>query len=56
MGLVQGQAVTMAYVHVVTAMAFVVACLIPLPLIMRRPRTENRRATSRCIRAVFGTV
>ncbi len=37
MALVQGQAVAMAYVQVVTTMALVVACLIPLPLIMRRP-------------------
>ena len=27
----------MAYVEVVTGMALVVACLIPLPMIMRRP-------------------
>jgi DHA2 family multidrug resistance protein len=36
MGLVQGQAV-----QVITRMALVVACLIPLPLIMRRPRTRK---------------
>jgi DHA2 family multidrug resistance protein len=41
MGLLQGQAVTMAYVQVITTMALVVACLIPLPLIMRRPPARN---------------
>jgi DHA2 family multidrug resistance protein len=41
MGLLQGQAITMAYVQVVTTMALVVACLIPLPLIMRRPPTRG---------------
>jgi DHA2 family multidrug resistance protein len=41
MGLLQGQAITMAYVQVVTTMALVVACLIPLPLIMRRPPTRQ---------------
>jgi DHA2 family multidrug resistance protein len=39
MGLVQGQATAMAYVQVITMMALVVACLIPLPVIMRRPPT-----------------
>jgi len=37
MGLLQGQAATLAYVQVVTLMAIVVGCLIPLPMIMRRP-------------------
>jgi len=35
--IVQLQAATLAYVKVITLMALVVACLIPLPMIMRRP-------------------
>jgi DHA2 family multidrug resistance protein len=37
MGLLQGQARTIAYVQVITIMAAIVACLVPLPMIMRRP-------------------
>jgi DHA2 family multidrug resistance protein len=37
MGLLQAQATTLAYVQVITGMALIVACLIPLPMIMRRP-------------------
>jgi DHA2 family multidrug resistance protein len=37
MGMVQIQATTLAYVKVITLMALVVACLVPLPMIMRRP-------------------
>jgi len=37
MGLVQQQAVLLAYIEVITAMVVVVACLIPLPSIMKRP-------------------
>jgi DHA2 family multidrug resistance protein len=37
MALVQMQAATLAYVTVITVMAIVVGCLIPLPMIMRRP-------------------
>jgi DHA2 family multidrug resistance protein len=37
MGLVAQQAASLAYVEVVTVMALAVACLIPLPMIMRRP-------------------
>jgi DHA2 family multidrug resistance protein len=37
MGIVQLQATTLAYVKVITLMAIIVACLIPLPMIMRRP-------------------
>ncbi len=43
MGLVQIQASALAYVKVVTLMAIVVGCLIPLPMIMRRP--PKRKAT-----------
>jgi hypothetical protein len=31
------QATTLAYVKVITLMAFIVALLVPLPMIMRRP-------------------
>jgi len=37
MGMLQLQASALAYVKVVTVMAILVACLIPLPMIMRRP-------------------
>jgi DHA2 family multidrug resistance protein len=37
MGLVAQQAAALAYVEVITVMALVVACLVPLPMIMRRP-------------------
>ena len=37
LAMVQGQAATLAYVQVITLMAIVVGCLIPLPMIMRRP-------------------
>ncbi len=37
LAMLQGQATTLAYVQVITLMAIVVACLIPLPMIMRRP-------------------
>jgi len=44
MALLQGQALTLAYVEVITVMAIVVACLIPLPMIMRRPPRMKRAA------------
>jgi DHA2 family multidrug resistance protein len=44
MALLQGQALTLAYVQVITVMAIVVACLIPLPMIMRRPPRMKRAA------------
>ncbi|MDQ6676113.1 MAG: DHA2 family efflux MFS transporter permease subunit [Acidobacteriota bacterium] len=37
MAVLRGQAATLAYVHVIMIMAIVVACLIPLPMIMRKP-------------------
>jgi DHA2 family multidrug resistance protein len=37
MAMLQAQATTLAYVQVITVMAIVVACLVPLPMIMRRP-------------------
>ena len=37
MGLIAQQAAALAYVEVITVMAIVVACLTPLPMIMRRP-------------------
>jgi hypothetical protein len=37
MGMIQLQAASLAYVKVVTIGALVVGCLIPLPMIMRRP-------------------
>jgi DHA2 family multidrug resistance protein len=37
MAMLQRQATTLAYVQVITVMAIVVGCLIPLPMIMRRP-------------------
>jgi DHA2 family multidrug resistance protein len=37
MAMLQGQATTLAYVQVITLMAIIVGCLIPLPMIMRRP-------------------
>ena len=37
MAMLQAQATTLAYVQVFTQMAIVVACLTPLPMIMRRP-------------------
>lgn len=39
--MVQSQAATLAYVEVITLMAIVVGCLIPLPMIMRRPPRGN---------------
>ena len=41
MALLQGQATTLAYVQVISLMAIVVACLVPLPMIMRRPPKRN---------------
>jgi DHA2 family multidrug resistance protein len=43
MAMLQLQAATLAYVKVITVMALVVGCLIPLPMIMRRP---PRRASA----------
>jgi DHA2 family multidrug resistance protein len=37
MEMLQGQATTLAYVQVITLMSIIVACLIPLPMIMRKP-------------------
>jgi len=37
MAMLQLQATTLAYIKVITLMAIIVACLIPLPMIMRRP-------------------
>jgi MFS transporter, DHA2 family, multidrug resistance protein len=37
MAMLQLQATTLAYVKVITLMAIIVGCLIPLPMIMRRP-------------------
>ena len=37
MAMLQGQATTLAYVQVITIMAILVGCLVPLPMIMRRP-------------------
>lgn len=37
MAMLQAQATTLAYVQVITLMAIIVGCLIPLPMIMRRP-------------------
>jgi DHA2 family multidrug resistance protein len=37
MAMLQVQAATLAYVKVITVMAIIVGCLIPLPMIMRRP-------------------
>jgi DHA2 family multidrug resistance protein len=37
MAMLQMQATTLAYVKVITLMAIIVGCLIPLPMIMRRP-------------------
>jgi hypothetical protein len=39
LGMIQMQATTLGYVQVVTLLSIVVACLIPLPMIMRRPPT-----------------
>jgi DHA2 family multidrug resistance protein len=44
MGMVQLQASTLAYVKVIMLMAIVVGCLVPLPMIMRRP--PRRKSTS----------
>ncbi len=44
MGMLQLQAVTLAYIKVITVMAIIVGCLIPLPMIMRRP--PKRHANS----------
>jgi len=42
MAMLQGQATTLAYVQVISLMAIVVGCLVPLPMIMRRPpRTKS---------------
>ena len=41
MAMIQAQAITLAYVEVISLMAIVVACLIPLPMIMRRPPKGN---------------
>jgi DHA2 family multidrug resistance protein len=37
MAMLQAQATTLAYAQVITLMAIIVGCLIPLPMIMRRP-------------------
>ena len=44
MGMIQLQATTLAYVKVVSLMAIIVACLIPLPMIMRRPPKRKMSA------------
>lgn len=44
MGMIQLQATTLAYVKVVSLMAIIVACLIPLPMIMRRPPKRQMSA------------
>jgi DHA2 family multidrug resistance protein len=44
MAMLQGQAATLAYVQVISLMAIVVGCLIPLPMIMRRPPKRNPAA------------
>jgi DHA2 family multidrug resistance protein len=44
MGLVQQQSAALAYVEVVTFMAALVACLIPLPMIMKRPPRDRPAA------------
>ncbi len=41
MQMLQLQAATMAYVQVITLMAIVVVCLVPLPMIMRRAPKNN---------------
>ena len=38
-GLIAGQATTLAYIDVVSVLALVVVCMIPLVLIMKRPKT-----------------
>jgi DHA2 family multidrug resistance protein len=38
-GVIAGQATTLAYIDVISSLALVVACMIPLVLIMRRPKT-----------------
>jgi DHA2 family multidrug resistance protein len=43
MGMVQLQASTLAYIKVIMLMAILVGCLIPLPMIMRRP--PKRKST-----------
>jgi MFS transporter, DHA2 family, multidrug resistance protein len=43
MGMVQLQASTLAYVKVIMLMAILVGCLVPLPMIMRRP--PRRKST-----------
>ena len=37
MGLILQQATTLAYVEVVSLMALIVFCLLPLPFLMKRP-------------------
>ncbi len=37
-GLVGAQATTLAYVDIITGLALLVACLVPLVMIMRRPK------------------
>jgi DHA2 family multidrug resistance protein len=44
LGMIQMQATTLAFVQVVMLLAIVVACLIPLPMIMRRPPASRRPA------------
>jgi DHA2 family multidrug resistance protein len=44
MALLQGQATTLAYVQVISLMAIVVGCLIPFPMIMRRPPPRTNPA------------
>jgi DHA2 family multidrug resistance protein len=44
MAMLQGQAITLAYVQVIIVMAIVVGCLIPLPMIMRRPPRGKQAA------------
>jgi len=43
MALVQQQSVTLAYMEVITTMAVVVACLVPLPMIMRRAPKQQKQ-------------
>ena len=40
-GLIAGQATTLAYIDVISLLALVVACMIPLVLIMRRPKASQ---------------
>lgn len=44
MQILQAQATTLAYIKVVTLMAILVACMVPLPMIMRRPPKSKASA------------